>query len=415
MSEIEETTLDDQLEPEDNAGETAVAECERDDVSEECFDSEHDDVLDDVHGDVHEAGVIEDELADEELAIEEGAPILMIAPIPQVVEAALMAAGKPLTLEHLAALFDEGDRPDKPTLRQTLIDLAESCDGRGFELKEIASGWRFQVRQDLSPWVGRLWDEKPQRYTRALLETLALIAYRQPITRGEIEDIRGVSVSTNIVRTLQEREWVRVVGHRDVPGRPAMYATTRQFLDYFGLRNLDQLPPLSELRDLDAMAKQLEGGAEGVAQPELSLGDDTEAPAGEASAGEGSAAEGDASATDGVGEEAATEQDAASLVSVEEAQAFQEEGNEKIDKLFAELDDMEGDLTLTYKDYSFEEGMPEGMASEQSSPEKVEPEEGGQDESLEMQSDTPARADDDRITDEEESPSGEDPSSDTNH
>ena len=268
-------------------------------------------------------------------------------PVIPVLEAALMAAGKPLTLEHMSGLFDDGARPDKPALKQALAELSASCEGRGFELKEVASGWRFQVRQELSPWVGRLWEERPQRYTRALLETLALVAYRQPITRGEIEDIRGVSVSTNIIRTLQEREWVRVVGHRDVPGRPAMYATTRQFLDYFNLQNLDELPALTELRDLDAIAKALEGDV----QPELAL------------AGEGGEIDVDGSehrvvdelnietSLQGTGEEVAVEEAAAPLVSVEEAQAFQEEGDQTIEKLFAELDEMETDLTVTYKDY----------------------------------------------------------------
>ena len=265
------------------------------------------------------------------------------APVVPVIEAALLAAGKPLTLEQLAGLFDEGARPSKPEMKQAMAELSEQCEGRGFELKEVASGWRFQVRQELAPWVGRLWDEKPQRYTRALLETLALIAYRQPITRGEIEDIRGVSVSTNIIRTLQEREWVRVVGHRDVPGRPAMYATTRQFLDYFNLRNLDELPPLSELRDLDAMAEKLQG-----AQPELLAEDGTPVETGETS----EVAEGE--------QELSETADASSLVSVEAAQAFQEEGEETIEKLFSELDEMEGDLTLTYKDYDpLEQPAPE--------------------------------------------------------
>lgn len=283
-----------------------------------------------------EAGERADEAlqeASEEEAIEEGITVFGEAPVIQVIEAALMAAGKPMTLEQLAALFDEDYRPDKPAMKQAMADLSEMCEGRGFELKEIASGWRFQVRQELAPWVGRMWDEKPQRYTRALLETLALVAYRQPITRGEIEDIRGVSVSTNIIRSLQEREWVRVVGHRDVPGRPAMYATTRQFLDYFNLRNLDELPPLSELRDLDAMASQLE--AAGIPATDLFTTEDGEIVT-EAEAAE--AAEVD-------------ELDAADLVSIEKAQAFQEEGNQNIDKLFAELDEMEGSLTLTYKDY----------------------------------------------------------------
>ena len=182
--------------------------------------------------------------------------------LQRIIEGALLASGRPLTLEKLATLFpeeqySENERPDHNQIRETLVAISEACEGRGFELKQVASGYRFQVRQELAPWVGRLWEEKPQRYTRALLETLALIAYRQPITRGEIEDIRGVSVSSNIIRTLQEREWVRVVGHRDVPGRPAMLATTRQFLDYFNLQNLNELPPLSEIRDLEEAAQQL--------------------------------------------------------------------------------------------------------------------------------------------------------------
>lgn len=175
-----------------------------------------------------------------------------------ILEAVIMASSRPLNIEQLAALFPEEERPDGNEIREALVVVSEACEGRAFELKQVASGFRFQVRQQMAPWIGGLWDEKPQRYTRALLETLALIAYRQPITRGEIEDIRGVSVSSNIIRTLQEREWVRVVGHRDVPGRPAMFATTRQFLDYFNLQNLNELPPLSEIRDLEEIAKSLE-------------------------------------------------------------------------------------------------------------------------------------------------------------
>ena len=283
----------------------------------------------------------------DDAALEEGVAIHGEAPVIPVIEAALMSAGKPLTLEHLAALFDEDARPDKPTLKQAMVDLGEQCEGRGFELKEVASGWRFQVRQELAPWVGRLWDEKPQRYTRALLETLALIAYRQPITRGEIEDIRGVSVSTNIIRTLQERDWVRVVGHRDVPGRPAMYATTRQFLDYFNLQNLDELPPLAELRDLDAIARKLEGGAGDDAQSELQLADEEQA-----SDSEEQDVTAEETTQDKVTQDGADVQDASALVSVEKAQEFQEEGNENIDKLFADLDQMEDGLTLNYTDYN---------------------------------------------------------------
>lgn len=175
----------------------------------------------------------------------------------QILEGALLAAGEPLSLQRLAMLFDEVDRPDTEALKAALAEIAERCDGRGFELAQVASGYRLQVRQSLAPWVGRLWQERPARYSRALMETLSLIAYRQPITRSEIEEIRGVAVSTNIIKTLQERDWVRVVGHRDVPGRPAMYATTRQFLDYFNLKSLDELPPLAEIRDLDNLSGNL--------------------------------------------------------------------------------------------------------------------------------------------------------------
>ena len=175
----------------------------------------------------------------------------------QIIEGALLAAGRPLTVPQLADLFEEHERPENPAIREALKEVAERCEDRGFELQEVSSGFRFQVRQSLSPWVARLWHERPQKYSRALLETLALIAYRQPITRGEIEEIRGVAVSSNIIKTLHEREWIRVVGHRDVPGRPAMYATTRQFLDYFNLKSLDQLPALAEIRDLETLNAEL--------------------------------------------------------------------------------------------------------------------------------------------------------------
>lgn len=175
-----------------------------------------------------------------------------------IVEAALLAASKPLDMDQLRNLFDEEERPPRSQMEHVLAWISSDCEGRGFELQKVASGYRFQVRQEYAPWVGRLWEERPQRYSRAMLETLALIAYRQPITRGEIEEIRGVTVSSNIIRTMMEREWVRIVGHRDVPGRPAMYATTRQFLDYFNLSSLEQLPPLSEVRDLEEIGLEVE-------------------------------------------------------------------------------------------------------------------------------------------------------------
>ena len=169
-----------------------------------------------------------------------------------LLEAFLLASGKPQSLERLFELFDEAERPEPPVFKKALEILRKSCDGRAFELREVASGYRLQIREKFSPWVGRLWEERPQRYSRAMLETMALIAYRQPITRGEIEDVRGVAVNSHIVKTLLEREWIRIVGYRDVPGKPAMFATTKVFLDHFNLKNLDDLPPLAELREMEA-------------------------------------------------------------------------------------------------------------------------------------------------------------------
>ncbi|MDC1329244.1 SMC-Scp complex subunit ScpB [Pseudomonadales bacterium] len=177
--------------------------------------------------------------------------------LKQIIEGAIMASESPLSLDNLMSLF-EMDPPTRDAVRGALAEIEVDCDGRGFELKKLASGYRFQVRGEYGEWVSRLWEERPQRYTRALLETLALIAYKQPITRGDIEEVRGVAVSTNIIRSLLEREWIRIVGHRDVPGRPAMYATTKSFLDYFNLSNLDELPTLSEIRDLDEMTSRLD-------------------------------------------------------------------------------------------------------------------------------------------------------------
>lgn len=178
--------------------------------------------------------------------------------LQQVLEAAMLAAGQPLSMAQLAALFTDEERPPKGEISRALDQLGNDCASRGVELKKVASGYRFQVRQDLNEWVSRLWKERPQRYSRALLETIALIAYRQPITRGEIESVRGVSVSTSIIRTLQEREWIRVVGHRDVPGKPALFGTTSNFLDSFGLKNLDELPTLAEIRDMENLEPELQ-------------------------------------------------------------------------------------------------------------------------------------------------------------
>lgn len=178
----------------------------------------------------------------------------------RVIEGAILAHAEALSIEKLFTLFDEDKRPTRKQITDTLIRIRDSQHDRGFILKEVASGWRFEVCDDLAPWVNRLWDERPQKYSRALLETLSLIAYRQPLTRGDIEDVRGVAVSSNIIKTLSEREWIKVVGHRDVPGRPALYATTRQFLDYFGLNSLEQLPSLAELQGIDSISAKLDLG-----------------------------------------------------------------------------------------------------------------------------------------------------------
>ena len=176
---------------------------------------------------------------------------MQIEQLKPIIEAALLASSQPMTLPQLLELFGEEDEVGREEVSRALEQLAEDCAQRGVELREVASGFRYQVKQDVHPWISRMWTEKPSRYSRALLETLALIAYRQPITRPEIEQIRGVVVSSNIIKTMEEREWIRVVGYRDVPGKPALFGTTRAFLDYFNLKSLDELPPLSEIRDME--------------------------------------------------------------------------------------------------------------------------------------------------------------------
>ena len=209
--------------------------------------------------------------------------------LSNVLEAVLLAAGRPVSIAQMLELFDEQQRPTTEEVKAALAELDARCAERACELREVASGWRLQVRPDHAEIVSRLWQERPTRYSRALLETLALIAYRQPITRSEIEDVRGVTVASTIMRTLHERNWVRVVGHREVPGRPELLGTTREFLDYFGLKSLDDLPTLAELRDLDDISVQLEfpGGApvpgEVAALPAPAPAESTSEPAIEAS------------------------------------------------------------------------------------------------------------------------------------
>lgn len=199
--------------------------------------------------------------------------------IKKILEAALMAIDKPLTIAHLHGLFANEEEPvEREQIKEVLTTLQTEYEDRGVSIVEVASGYRVQIDQELSPWISLLFEERAPKYTRALLETLALVAYRQPITRSEIEEVRGVAVSTNIIKTLLEREWVRVVGHKEVPGRPAMYATTKEFLDYFNLRRIDELPPLSELKDLDSVAKEagLPVGPTEETEGEPNVGEDSD-------------------------------------------------------------------------------------------------------------------------------------------
>jgi segregation and condensation protein B len=189
------------------------------------------------------------------------------AQLKYIVEAALLAAGRPLDLNEIRSLFGEEDPPNRDDLRAAIAALEVDYASRGIAVREVASGYRIEVRAAMGGWLARLWEERAPRYSRALLETLAIIAYRQPVTRGDVEEIRGVGVTTNIMRSLLERNWIRVVGFRDVPGKPAMYGTTREFLDYFGLKKLDDLPPLADLRDLEAVSAQLELAAPDSAGP----------------------------------------------------------------------------------------------------------------------------------------------------
>ena len=214
-------------------------------------DDEQKNILDSLKIMAASEGALANDFSNEELSPEK---------LKNVVESIIFASKKAISVDKIAALFPQEELADKSLIREAIAILQQDYQSRGVELIEVSSGFRFQVAKNIAPLVVRLWDEKPQKYSRALLETLALIAYRQPITRGEIEEIRGVSVSSQIMRTLVEREWVRIIGHRDVPGKPAMYATTRQFLDYFNLKKLDELPTLDEIRDLDVINEELDFG-----------------------------------------------------------------------------------------------------------------------------------------------------------
>lgn len=260
--------------------------------------------------------------------------------ITRIVEAALLAASQPLSLVQLHGLFPLDEPAPNGSVEQALETLREQSAGRGVELVEVASGFRFQVQADVHPWVARLWAERQTKYTRATLETLALIAYRQPITRGEIEQIRGVAVNSNIIKALEEREWIRVVGHRDMPGKPELLGTTRGFLDYFGLKRLDQLPPLSELKDFGELEPQLQ--FEGEPAPIGTVAIDNISDMNDAVAAEGSDLQ-PQDAADVAAEAAVPEQD-----SVREERADS-------DPTIADADDAAGDATEDHERHSHEQ------------------------------------------------------------
>lgn len=220
--------------------------------------------------------------------------------LKNIVEAALLVAGQPLTIDKMLALFPEDSRPTRDDVRAALKQIENECETRGIELKQIDQGFRFQTREKYAEWIARLSEERPVRYSRALLETLAIIAYRQPVTRGEIEDIRGVAVSSEIIKTLTGRDWIRQVGTRDVPGRPALYGTTRGFLEHFNLKSLEDLPPLAELRDIEKISAEL--------NLRLPVDDDGDAAGTSAAAGEGETPDQDAHRTDPTAADAAPEE-----------------------------------------------------------------------------------------------------------
>jgi segregation and condensation protein B len=253
-----------------------------------------------------------------------------------VIEATLLAAGKPVTTQQLLELFDERERPAPEVLAAALELLAADYSTRGIELIEVASGWRVQVRTRFADFVSRLWQERPSRYSRALLETLALIAYRQPLTRSEIEEIRGVSISSTIMRTLQERNWIRTVGHREVPGRPELLGTTREFLDYFGLKSLDQLPTLAELKDVETIGVQLELPAGEPASAEASA---AAAPATEEAVASSGEAEVDA-------ESEADSEESEAEASAESSDAFGDDSGDD-SELLADADDGDEDSDVS--------------------------------------------------------------------
>ena len=258
--------------------------------------------------------------------------------LKNIIEAVLMSADKPLKVNEIEVLFaGDADMPTRDEIRKAIRELGEDYQGRGFELKEVASGFRLQVSEGYAQWIGRLWEEKPARYSRALLETIALIAYRQPITRGEIEEVRGVSVSSNIIKTLMEREWIKVLGHKDVPGKPALYGTTREFLDYFNLKSLEDLPSLAEIKDLDQIHQELDLDMDSTGEAAEQGEDDTQTP------GADDAEEASASAQDETGAEETTEENAGSETADSESADTDNLDDETVDEETGEAESTEDD------------------------------------------------------------------------
>jgi segregation and condensation protein B len=276
--------------------------------------------------------------------------------LKHIIEATLLAAGKPVTSEQLLELFDERERPTPELLQTALGLLAADYENRGIELVEVASGWRIQVRPRTGEIVSRLWQERPSKYSRALLETLALVAYRQPITRSEIEEIRGVSISSTIMRTLQERNWIRTVGHREVPGRPELLGTTREFLDYFGLKSLDQLPTLAELKDIETIGVQLElpsepaqtAPAEGSEEAAAATGEETVASSeDQAASAEGEGAEESDESDESDDSDESEAQDSDDGDETEEVSAEASDGTNDDSELSADAEDGDEDSDVS--------------------------------------------------------------------
>lgn len=388
---MEERAPDAESEAPTGAGTQAGAENES--GTAEDADADQDEMSDDGeaaddNAESPEGGVDVADVADEDAAVseagEDGEPLpeIEIPELKQILEGAILAADKPLSIDNMISLFAEGEQPSRKQVRAVLEEIESDFEDRGFELKQVASGYRFQVRERYGDWIGRLWEEKPPRYTRALLETLALIAYKQPITRGDVEEIRGVAVSTNIIRTLLEREWIRVVGHRDVPGKPAIYATTKTFLDYFNLSSLDELPTLSEIKDL------------GGANEELPLDEEIIAPRSlELDSGEGA-------------DDAEAAQDAQEDADLDEVTNQVNTIQENIKNLFAEpepepdLDDLD-DTPADVDAHTASDDTVEGQAAEANEPDAgAEPEEAiASDASDPEEADTESGAEDDDAED----------------